>query len=518
MFHCFSLLAAGAVFPGLLLAQSPLTTTYANNNGGSPGGSVYFDLTLNTGIAITQLDTNTSGLSGTLDLYTTPTTYSGNELNPGAWTLVATGTLTTPGGIGAPSAITFTSPFVLSPGTFGVQLAANGFAHSYTNGSGNNQIYSTTEITMNCGSAQNVQQSTAGPVFTPRVWNGSIYYQAGAGFGTHVPYGDGCGDSSRNFYETMTAASFDLANTSMTMVNAGNQYIVIPGGTFVPPTSNASVLPLTSTSETTVPLVSAFPAMSGPTTTLTVCSNGFVSTAPGNGTSGTPNVASWHNSTAERWGNWHNFNPNQSGTGSVKFEQIGGVASITWDGVVSSGQTTFPNTWQLQFDTSSGNVTFAWQSMSGLGQSHLVGYSAQGPARDAGSIDISTLVPQTFFTGTTDAEALTMVGGARPVIGTTASISTTEIPTGISLGSQIFSFTKLDPGIPLGALGLPSCFQYAGLDASVVLFPTGTTTTFSYPLPNDPGLAGVLFFSQSAMLSPTGISTSNGLELTIGTQ
>jgi len=78
MFHCFSLLAAGAVFPGLLLAQSPLTTTYANNNGGSPGGSVYFDLTLNTGIAITQLDTNTSGLSGTLDLYTTPTTYSGN--------------------------------------------------------------------------------------------------------------------------------------------------------------------------------------------------------------------------------------------------------------------------------------------------------------------------------------------------------------------------------------------------------------------------------------------------------
>jgi hypothetical protein len=60
--------AAVAMVATLAVAQSPLTTTYLNNNGGSVGGGVYYDLTVTTpaGITITGLDVNVSGSGSVL--------------------------------------------------------------------------------------------------------------------------------------------------------------------------------------------------------------------------------------------------------------------------------------------------------------------------------------------------------------------------------------------------------------------------------------------------------------------
>jgi hypothetical protein len=59
----------------------------------------------------------------------------------------------------------------------------------------------------------------------------------------------------------------------------------------------------------------------------------------------------------------------------VKFEQIGSVSYVTWDGVVSYG-TNSPATFQLQFDRATGNVTYAWGAVALAGNEWLVGFAA----------------------------------------------------------------------------------------------------------------------------------------------
>ena len=58
------------------------------------------------------------------------------------------------------------------------------------------------------------------------------------------------------------------------------------------------------------------------------------------------------------------------GGGGVKFEEVGTISYVTWDGVFDFGSTT-PNTFQYQFDRSNGIVLFAWQTMSASGNQRL---------------------------------------------------------------------------------------------------------------------------------------------------
>ncbi|HRW43480.1 MAG TPA: proprotein convertase P-domain-containing protein, partial [Flavobacteriaceae bacterium] len=76
----------GAPVPG------SLATIFGSDNGGSPGGAIYFDLIVGPeDLGITDLDINTpDGGAFTLSVYTTAGSYVGNEGNAGAWTLMAT--------------------------------------------------------------------------------------------------------------------------------------------------------------------------------------------------------------------------------------------------------------------------------------------------------------------------------------------------------------------------------------------------------------------------------------------
>ena len=62
-----------------LNAQSPLTTTFMNNNANAVGGMVFFDLDVTepAGIQIFNLDINTTAASGAVDVYTVATTWVG---------------------------------------------------------------------------------------------------------------------------------------------------------------------------------------------------------------------------------------------------------------------------------------------------------------------------------------------------------------------------------------------------------------------------------------------------------
>lgn len=171
-------------------AQS-ITTVFSSNNAGSAGGGVYFDITVGANpISITGFDVNTTALSNGLIVpfraWTTVAggTSVGNQANPLAWTQVASGS-----GIGAglnlPTAITLGGSFILNANTtYGMALSlsdgtgVNNRAHAYS-GTGANPApgalqYVNADLTLNLGSATNVLFS--GTPFSPRIWNGTIYY------------------------------------------------------------------------------------------------------------------------------------------------------------------------------------------------------------------------------------------------------------------------------------------------------------------------------------------------------
>ena len=103
----------------------------------------------------------------------------GNETNMALWTQVATGS-GTGAGIDLPTHVTLSNSFTLNAGTlYGIAVVADAaIPLSYTNGNGSNQNFSNADLSLVLGTTTNVPFTA--PVFTPRVWNGTIYYSSGS--------------------------------------------------------------------------------------------------------------------------------------------------------------------------------------------------------------------------------------------------------------------------------------------------------------------------------------------------
>jgi hypothetical protein len=169
---CFTLATTAAA------QHTCLTTLFAQNNGGSPGGNVYFDVEVTNpaGVTVTDFEVNTleTGIAIDLNVYITPGTSFGNQTNAAAWTLVASGTGMAMGG-DVPSPVD-TSDFNLAAGTYGMALESGVgvWSHRYTSTA---LTVSNADLMLDLGSASNAPFST--PIFEPRTWNGSICYQPG---------------------------------------------------------------------------------------------------------------------------------------------------------------------------------------------------------------------------------------------------------------------------------------------------------------------------------------------------
>ena len=111
-----------------------------------------------------------------------------------------------------------------------------------------------------------------------------------------------------------------------------------------------------------------------------------------------PIVNTLLNAPRTAWWCWRDFNPALAGSGQVKFEQSGGVAYVTFDGVWGGGGTGPANasTFQFQFETGSGLVHLVFQATSAIGGPTLVGYSPGGSSFDPGNTDISAVLPATI--------------------------------------------------------------------------------------------------------------------------
>jgi hypothetical protein len=334
-----------------------------------------------------------------------------------------------------------------------------------------------------------------------------------------TPFGTGCYLSSKAFYQLFgTPASFDLNNLRMRLTRSGNTYVASAAGAYVTPSASAAQLALTDDSTATVTLSGTFPYIGGSTSTLEVCSNGFVSPVTGNGTSFSPTAAAWLSGPQPRWGTWHDFNPGAAGSGHVKFEQIGSIAYVTWDGVFDFSAAT-ANTWQLQFDLATGNVTYAWQTMNVSGGATLVGYAGGGSNNDLGSMDISAALPGTFHTGALDQSGLNE-SGTVPHLGSTLTMTTTNYPAGSTLGAHVLSLVQHNPGIDLGPVGMPGCFQYLDTTSTTIVLPSGGQSIFTLVIPNNPAFSGLPLIGQTYAFAPgvnaLGVVSSNGVAMVVG--
>jgi hypothetical protein len=346
---------------------------------------------------------------------------------------------------------------------------------------------------------------------------------SGSVIATNTALGAGCIREFTSFYENFaTAAAFDLANSAISMLFTGSGYTVLPGITqYVPPTTAATTVVLGDDASTSVTLSTPFPYAGGTTTALSVCSNGFVSVnAAGNGTSFTPAPGTMLGATYTGWWNQHDYNPAAAGSGSVKFEEAGGIAFVTWDGVFSYGTTT-PDTFQMQFDTATGNVHLCWGAM-GLGgtSGYLVGFSPGGPSADPGNRDLSAAVPAVFVTSAVDVLPLALTAATRPITGANWNLNVTSVPATGLIGVDVFGVS--DPGInDLGFLGAPGCGLRASIDVTLGWAVAGPTHAYSLPIPNSPALVNFNLYTTSAVfqvpaVNAFGAITSNGINGKIG--
>jgi hypothetical protein len=154
-----------------------ITTTYAGGNG--QNGNM-FDVTASglADITITGFDIHVSdGGPVPIDVFYKSGTYSSFEKDPGFWKPLGSATVTG-AGFGNPTAVNIGGLTIPSGETYGIYVTrTDGGTLQYTNGA---NTYSDGDITIDTGTGNHFP---FGDVFTPRTWNGTIYYETPDGGG-----------------------------------------------------------------------------------------------------------------------------------------------------------------------------------------------------------------------------------------------------------------------------------------------------------------------------------------------
>ena len=160
--------------PGV--ARADIITTFFNSNNGQSGNMFDANVLAPLGINVSQLDLNLDAGSWDIELYTRTGTHVGSETTPGDWTLrqSSTGVTSIAPNLATPWDIT---DFTLNSGQSAFYInVTNGTALNYTNGTGiGNFVASNSSIEIFEGTGN--PENFGAPVFSPRVFNGSIEFR-----------------------------------------------------------------------------------------------------------------------------------------------------------------------------------------------------------------------------------------------------------------------------------------------------------------------------------------------------
>ena len=340
-----------------------------------------------------------------------------------------------------------------------------------------------------------------------------------------VDYGVGCIERRNSFSETFaTAASFDLAGQTITMLRQPSGYLVLNSipGTILTPSATAAIIANADDTTSTVTLSAPLPVPGGTTSALVVDSNGKIALdGTGTGSDLSSSVAELLASASSTLAVlWRDLNPAAAGSGKIKFEEVGGIAYVTWDGVYNYN-TTNAMTAQVQLNLGTGDITVVYGACTPAA-GYVVGYSAAGPSALNNAIDLTTALANPLSVEDGELRGVKLTTSGKPFLGNAAfTWEASQVPTLLPVGFMFLGDLVLNPGVDLTFLGMPTCNAYSNGNLANFPFPlTGTGTgTVPFAIPNNPVFAGAVLSSQVVALSlatPFNLVSSNGNAITIG--
>jgi hypothetical protein len=357
-------------------------------------------------------------------------------------------------------------------------------------------------------------------------------YTIPAGTGLASQYGASCYNNYVSFYENSLAGTFDLGgsvgvtNSIALTPNGAGGYTVAPGSNqwYAPTSANLALGDDAISAPQALPSTLSYPG--GSTSSIVIESNGNVWLQPPTHTSFIVSTgpASLLSRGAVLCPNYDDLDPSATGAGTIHFDvdAVTNVAYATWLGVPTWIATPPPvrptNTFQVAIFPS-GVIEFRYQEMDSTlsWTATMCGFSPGAQNRDPGNRDISATMP---FSTATDLIGLTLAANGRPVTGTTPNVVTSNVP-GTGFSALLVNFSAVIPGIELGFLGMPNCYQNVALAGAVTLN-LGFTSPWSQPfgIPNDASYIGANVFFQSVAfvpgVNPMGALSSNGLRFLVG--
>ena len=182
----------GTLVPPAMVGTGPAAqvpgslTTHFNGGNGFAGNT--FDITPLVDMEITGMDFHARFAARQSDIavyYKVGTSVS-FEQDATAWTLLARGSNTNTNGPGMGSFVDLSGNGVtFAAGALcGIYMDNENYAVSggisYTNGASTPEVYRNNDLVLEAYSGTRSPAFTAGAPFTPRVWNGTLYYEAGA--------------------------------------------------------------------------------------------------------------------------------------------------------------------------------------------------------------------------------------------------------------------------------------------------------------------------------------------------
>ncbi|MEO6593996.1 MAG: hypothetical protein ABIP94_04510 [Planctomycetota bacterium] len=539
-------------------AQSPLGMPFTANNGLSAGTpQVYFDLTVldPNGLTITSFDVNAGttavGTVGTVEVYTGPSTFVGNELIAASWSLVSSGGVTAAGN-NLPSPLCLGTGVFLTPGSHGIMMRHIGVGLRYTNGTGTNQAGATTELTLQAGAS--LSGAFTGTYFNPRVFNGNIYYVSGnapvTNCASRVSYGTGCYFGAVSWYENfLDLQSFDLAGGVGTerVVNAGNigalGHVVQSGASAWRTPSGTTVLSNAATpvamgddsmsQPLALPFSVAFPG--GSTSVVHANANGYIvlgstTATTGDATPTTVELLAQQPRLCPLWCNLHpgtNLPSNPASGIYFDVDPSNQSVYVTWLDVADR-RTSIPAAGATSVNVqcaihANGQFEFRYRTIVPNTSTLpvIVGWSsgnATGSAAvDPGSRDLTAAMP--FLTSGPDSLPLTLDSNF-PRLNSNFVLTTTRIPASSPLAFLFHGDTIVNPGIGLAFLGAPDCSDFTNANITTSTFAAvAGMGTVTFALPNNPAFVGAALTTQAVTFSSQnalGLIMSNGLAWTIG--
>jgi len=112
--------------------------------------------------------------------------------------------------------------------------------------------------------------------------------------------------------------------------------------------------------------------------------------------------------------------------------------------------------------------------------------------------------------GSAGVPVLDSLPNARPALGTSFTLALTSLPPQpgaavLLFGTDLVRWNGMALPLPLGPIGMPQCRLWIAPAASCVslLAHPGSSTTFTFPIPNAAALAGSVVGVQAAVLDPT---------------